>query len=83
MNTEDQQVLILLHECPTETSRHAKRGGGEALPSLSICVTLSAHMPDTDTFFPALMDLCASTQQSRVAKTKSAVILTSYLLRVE
>lgn len=43
VNTEDQQVLILLHECPTETSRHAKRGGGSSPLSVHLCYSLCPH----------------------------------------
>lgn len=58
VNSKVQQVLMLLHECQTATSRHAKRWENDLPP------------PRTLDTFPSTDGSAASTQQWRDANTK-------------
>lgn len=70
VNTEDQQVLILLHECPTETSRHAKGGGGKLSP-LCPSVLLSLPTCRTLTLFFLHWWICVPQHSSRELQRQS------------
>lgn len=68
VNTEDQQVLILLHECLTETSRHAKRG---ELSPLCPSVLLSLPTCRTLTLFFLHWWICVPQHSSRELQRQS------------